>query len=67
MKIKTYNVMVSEKVIWDVEVRANNYKAAHELAKFRVAYNEYNHYPMIGKIRYGIWGSCIAPENNDGN
>ena len=67
MKTKTYNVMVSEKVIWDLEVKATSHKAAQELAIFKVSHNEYNHFPMFDRIQYGIFGSYIVPENNDGD
>lgn len=67
MATKTYQVIVKEEVKWDVEVEATSYKKAQDLAVYKVMHNEWNHFPMDGKIRYSISYSCIKGNHNNGD
>ena len=62
MKVKTYKVIVDEKVSWALEVEATSHKNAGELAIFKVAHNEHSHFPMVGSYRYSVGASSIKKE-----
>ena len=64
---KTYEVVIKETVYWKVLVEETSHKIAKDMAVFKVSHNDYNHFPMIGPIRYSVHDSCIVEDKTNGS
>ena len=64
---KTYEVVIKETVYWKVLVEGPNQKIAKDMAVHKVSHNDYNHFPMVGPIRYSVHDSCRVEDKNNGS